>query len=62
MSQTVYQQMGFENRKAYLDDLAANYGKIVYELATMLGPSEDFDGLVTELEDYADMFDEDGDE
>jgi hypothetical protein len=42
-------------RKEYLDSLAAEYGKnIVYTLAALLGPSEDYDGLVTSLEDYDD--------
>lgn len=47
---------GFESRKAYLDSLAEEYGidpATVYMIAQMLGPSEDFDGLVTSLEDYA---------
>lgn len=48
---------GFESRRAYLDSLAEEYGidrATVYMMASMLGPSEDFDGLVTSLEDYAD--------
>jgi len=51
----VYQQNGFANRKEYLIDLADNLGidkSIVFSLASMLGESEDFDGLVTSLEDY----------
>ena len=55
-NQTTYQANGYANRKAYLDELANEYGKhAVYSLATILGESEDFDGLVTSLEDYADM-------
>jgi len=53
---TIYQENGYENRKAYLLDLADNMGidaSIVFALADMLGSSEDFDGLVTSLEDYA---------
>jgi hypothetical protein len=53
---TIYQENGFTNRRAYLDSLAAEMGldrDTVYLMATMLGPSEDFDGLVTSLEDYA---------
>jgi hypothetical protein len=53
---TIYQENGFETRKEYLLDLADNMGmdaSIVFALADMLGSSEDFDGLVTSLEDYA---------
>jgi hypothetical protein len=50
----VYQQHGFANRAAYLADLADQYGvpvATVLALADILGPNEDFDGLVTEIED-----------
>ena len=53
---TIYQENGFESRREYLLDLADNMGmdaSIVFALADMLGSSEDFDGLVTSLEDYA---------
>jgi len=53
---SIYQENGFETRKEYLLDLADNMGmdaSIVFALADMLGSSEDFDGLVTSLEDYA---------
>lgn len=53
---TIYQENGFANRRAYLDSLAEDMGldrETVYLMATMLGPNEDFDGLVTSLEDYA---------
>ena len=56
-AQTVYQQNGFETRADYLKDLAEEYGDAVYIVADLLGPSEDFDGLVTALEDNnEDMF------
>ena len=45
-------------RKAYLKSLAEEYGvplRVVVELAWMLGPNEDYDGLITELEDYCYM-------
>lgn len=48
---SVYTDNGYENRKDYLDALADEYGEDVYFLADMLGESEDFDGLVTALED-----------
>lgn len=47
----VYKENGYENRKDYLNCLAEEYGENVYVLASMLGSSEDFDGLVTSLED-----------
>ena len=51
---SIYTENGFANRKAYLDDLADNFGvskDTVYMVADLLGPNEDFDGLVCELED-----------
>jgi hypothetical protein len=54
---TVYQNMGYKNRYEYLNTLAEVYGRnLVFTLAAMLGPNEDFDGLVTALQDYADYF------
>jgi hypothetical protein len=54
---SIYTENGYESRKDYLNELADENGverKIVYMLASMLGPEEDFDGLVTEVGDYAD--------
>lgn len=54
----VYVNQGYINRQHYLHDLADNNGvdyEIVKALAEMLGPNEDFDGLVSEIEDYASM-------
>ena len=49
-----YQLNGFANRKEYLESLCEDYPRdIVYALASILGSSEDFDGLVTSLEDYS---------
>lgn len=54
---TVYTDHGFDNRTEYLKELAQEYDHaVVYALADMLGPEEDFDGLVTSLEDYAEGF------
>ncbi len=53
---TIYQENGYASRREYLDSLADDLGldpRTVYLLAEMLGPNEDFDGLVTSLEDYA---------
>jgi len=56
----IYQNNGFNNRAEYLDSLREEYGGLVDVLASILPPSEDFDGLVTELEDAMDsgMYDE----
>lgn len=52
-----YQANGYANRRDYLESLAQEYPRdTVFALASMLGPNEDFDGLVTALEDYADEF------
>ena len=54
---SIYTEQGYASRRDYLDSLAADLGiprATVYALASMLGASEDFDGLVTALEDYAD--------
>lgn len=52
----VYKDNGYKSRKDYLKCLAQDYGvefDTVEYLADMLGPNEDFDGLVTSLEDFA---------
>lgn len=56
---TIYQEHGFENRAAYLADLADTIGVDMHTveiMADLLGPDEDFDGLVTSLEDYAEGY------
>lgn len=56
--QDIYKQKGYKDRADYLDSLTDEYGvseMLVYSLADMLGPSEDFDGLVNMLEDVAYM-------
>lgn len=54
---TIYTENGFKNRKDYLECMSEDYG-VPYETVTMLadlnGRSEDFDGLITLLEDYSD--------
>lgn len=57
MEQTAYQENGYKNRREYLHCMADDYGvpyETVKELAIVLGPDEDFDGLIVMLEDYAD--------
>ena len=63
MSETnVYQENGYANRKEYLQCLSEDYDipyTIVVSLAQLLGENEDFDGLVSALEDYEGVFAED---
>ena len=50
-----YRDNGYSSRADYLDSLADEYGcssAIVYAAADILGPGEDFDGLICALEDY----------
>lgn len=51
---TIYQQEGYRNRRHYLQSMAEDYNvpiTAVWAMAGMLGPSEDFDGLINALED-----------
>ena len=50
----IYKRNGYKNRSNYLQMLAEDYDvplDVVEELADLLGPSEDFDGLIAEMED-----------
>lgn len=53
----VYREHGYNDREDYLSCIAEDYGldleQVVRTLADLLGPSEDFDGLVSALEDEA---------
>lgn len=52
----VYIQNGHKSRRHYLESLAEENGvpfETVFALASILGPTEDFDGLVTAIEDHA---------
>ena len=57
MSINIYKANGYEGREDYLSCLAEDYGlsleEVVRPLAELLGPDEDFDGLVSSLEDEA---------
>ena len=61
MEQTIYQENGYSSRKEYLHSLADDYGvdiNVVVQLASLLGEGEDFDGLVSSLQDIEDgMYD-----
>lgn len=51
---SIYTDNNFADRNAYLDSLREDYGELVDALITVLPASEDFDGLVTALEDMSD--------
>lgn len=54
-----YEADGFFDRFGYLRDLAEEHGldfDEMIEVVDLLGPEEDFDGLVTTLEDGADGY------
>ena len=62
-NRNVYLENGYNSRDNYLQSLADDLGiplEAVLSLAEVLGPDEDFDGLVSSLEDAADggWFDE----
>ncbi|AEF83527.1 RNA polymerase beta-subunit [Treponema primitia ZAS-2] len=55
MNDSVYKSHGYEGRDEYLENLADDYGvdsMIINAIAEMLGPDEDFDGLLSDLEDF----------
>ena len=61
MEENIYQKKGYKNRKDYLECLAVDYCvplDTVYALASLLGKNEDFDGLISSLEDMEGMLDE----
>jgi len=56
---SIYVENGYTSRRDYLRSLADDFGippDIVYMMADLLGQSEDFDGLITSLEDYAEEY------
>jgi hypothetical protein len=52
---TIYERHGYRNRQEYIDSLVYEYGPAARIAADMLGPNEDFDGLLVELENFEDM-------
>jgi len=58
---SIYLEHGYTDRNDYLRSIAEDYNvplSKVMVLADLLGPSEDFDGLITALEDACeDMLD-----
>ena len=58
LDENIYQENGYADRDDYLNCLSEDYGvsiEDVYSLADMLGENEDFDGLVSALEDIESM-------
>lgn len=54
MDKNIYQENGYEDRDDYLNCMSEDYGvpiEDIYSLAEILGENEDFDGLVSALED-----------
>jgi hypothetical protein len=52
----VYQQHGFANRREYLESLADEVPlHVVLSLADLLGESEDFDMLISEIDELSDL-------
>jgi hypothetical protein len=52
----IYKENGYDSRKDYLTCIADDYGlevADVFTVASILGSSEDFDGLLSSLEDMA---------
>ena len=52
----IYTENGYKSRRHYLECLADDYAvdlEVVLTLASLYGPNEDFDGLVTDLQDLA---------
>jgi len=55
---SIYQSHGYKTRREYLQSIAEDYGVPlgdVIMLAEILGPNEDFDGLIVHVEDRADQ-------
>jgi hypothetical protein len=54
--ENIYIEHGYKSRIDYLKSLAENYDMDVQQviaIANLLGPSEDFDGLVAAIEDWS---------
>ena len=53
---SIYQENGYKNRRDYLESVAIDFGvdkSTVFSIASLLGSSEDFDGLLTMLDDLS---------
>jgi len=55
MKNQIYIDNGYDDRDEYLESLSYEYEvpyDMVCAIADMLGPGEDFDGLVSAIKDY----------
>ena len=55
MNENIYVKNGYIGRGDYLRSLSGEYGlslEQMEEIAALLGPTEDFDGLAAELRDH----------
>lgn len=53
---SIYTDNGYADRAEYLQELRLEYGSLVDILTGVLPASEDFDGLISELEDCAEQY------
>ena len=56
----IYLRNGYKSRNDYLQCISENYGvplNVVHSLADMM-PGEEFDGLISALDDAEEIFDE----
>ena len=52
---TIYQKYGYADRKDYLVKLAQKHNvkpELVFQAAALMGASEDFDGLISMIEEF----------
>ena len=53
-----YEAQGYASREHYLEEIANGYGvdlDVVISMADVLGPDEDFDGLISMIMDFVDV-------
>ena len=56
---SIYEDKGYKNRTEYLEELSLDHEvsmETVLLYSDMLGPNEDFDGLVSALIDHAELW------
>lgn len=53
---SIYEENGYKDRRDYLMSVAEEFGvpaSVVFNLASVLGKDEDFDALITTIDDYS---------
>jgi len=56
---SIYTEQGYKSRRDYLEQMAQEFDvpfEAVLAASDILGPDEDFDGLIATLEDYETLF------